>query len=79
VPRNEKVEKILAAWFDLTTAADTHKASALTVLNRLLDKARTDSNLSRSDLLQALRPRFDEFYKRRITEENQFRRQFRKS
>lgn len=71
--RNEEIEEILCAWYDLKMAAEAHKASALTVLNRLLDRRREGTNLSRSDLLQALRSRFDTFYRRRSKEENQFR------
>ena len=71
--RNEKVEQILAAWYRLKTADDKHKASALASLNRLLDDARANTDSSRSDLMEALRPRFDDFYKQRVREENKFR------
>jgi hypothetical protein len=73
VSRNEKIEQILAAWYRLKTAGDKHKASALASLNRLLDDARAGTDASRSDLLEALRPRFDAFYKQRAREENKFR------
>jgi hypothetical protein len=73
VSRNEKIEQILAAWFRLKTADDRHKASAIASLNRLLDDARASSNASRNDLMQALRPRFDAYYKRKVREENKFR------
>jgi hypothetical protein len=74
VPRNEDIEKILAAWYRLKTSLDKHKAAAAASLNRLLDDARTGSNLSRAELLEALRPRFDEYYKQKVREENTFRR-----
>lgn len=71
--RHEQIEQILAAWYRLKTADDKNKASALASLNRLLDDARASSDASRSDLLQALRPRFDAFYKQKVREENKFR------
>jgi hypothetical protein len=73
VSRNEKIEQILAAWYRLKTAGDKHKSSAVASLNRLLDDARANSNASRSDIMEALRPRFDAFYKQRVREENKFR------
>ncbi len=71
--RNEEIEQILAAWYRLKTADNKHKASAVASLNRLLDDARSGSDASRSDLLQALRPRFDAYYKQKVREENKFR------
>ncbi len=71
--RNERLEQILAAWYRFKTADDKHKASALASLNRLLDDARANSNASRSELIEALRPRLDAFYKQKIREENRFR------
>lgn len=71
--RNEKIEQILAAWYRLKTAGNEHKAQAVASLNRLLDDARAGTDASRSDLMEALRPRFDAFYKRRMREENKFR------
>lgn len=73
MPRDERIEKVLAAWYEFKTAGDPHKAAALAALNRLLDEQRGGTNLSRSDLLQALRSRFDAFYKVKLREENQFR------
>ena len=73
MPRDERIEKILAAWYEFKTAGDPHKAAALAVLNRLLDEHRSNTLLSRTDLLQALRPRFDEFFRVKLREENQFR------
>lgn len=71
--RSEDIEQILAAWYRLKTA-QKHKAIAATTLNRLLDDARAGTNLSRQELLEALRPRFDDYYKQKIREENRFRR-----
>ena len=71
--RNENIEEILAAWYRLKTAGDKHKAQAVASLNRLLDDARLNTNASRADILEALRPRFDAFYKQRMREENKFR------
>lgn len=71
--RNEQIEQILAAWYRLKTAGDKHKAQAVASLNRLLDDARAGTDASRSDLMQALRPRFDAFYKQRVREEHKFR------
>lgn len=73
MPRDERVERILAAWYEFKTAGDPHKSAALASLNRELDECRHGTNLSRTDLLQALRPRFEEFYKVKLREENQFR------
>ena len=71
--RNEDIEKILAAWYRLKTA-QKDKATAAASLNRLLDDARARTNLSRQDLIEALRPRFDDYYRQKIQEENRFRR-----
>ena len=73
MPRDERIERILAAWYEFKTAGDPHKAAALASLNKELDERRHATNLSRTDLLQALRARFDDFYKVKLREENQFR------
>ena len=72
--RNDKIEEILAAWYRLKTAEDKHKAAALASLNRVLDDARTGTNASRTEVMEALRRRLDDYCRQKTREENKFRR-----
>lgn len=71
--RNERIEAILAAWYHLRTAEGRHKTQALAGFHRLVDEARAGTSLSRSDLQEALYPRFAQYQRARVAAENQFR------
>jgi len=61
VPRNEQIEAILAAWYELENCAPFEKAKWRDERNKLLDQAIADTDSCHQELLEALRPRFDEF------------------
>jgi len=61
VPRNEQIEAILAAWYELENCAPPEKAKWRDERNNLLDRAIAGTRSCRQELLEALRPRFDDF------------------
>lgn len=71
--RNDRLERILAAWYALNTATTPYKAHVLADLNRFLDDARRDTYLSRQDIVEALRERFDAYYAARLKEDHALR------
>lgn len=67
--RHELLSKILAAKYELEVCEERDKARLLACLNRLLDDAIGQRNLSRYDLLEALRDRMAEYRKQRRIQE----------
>jgi hypothetical protein len=63
VPREARIEAILAAWYELVNCAPSEKAGWWEQRKKLLDEAITDAgNRScRHELLEALGPRFHEY------------------
>ena len=61
MPREERIEAILAAWYDLITCAPSEKASRRNGLNALLDEAIAGTRSCRQELLEALGPRFQDY------------------
>jgi hypothetical protein len=61
VPREERIEAILAAWYELVTCAPNDRASRRDDRNFLLDQAIAGTRSCREELLEALGPRFREF------------------
>jgi len=63
--RHDLLAKILAAKYELEVCEDRNKTRLLGNLNSLLDQAIGERNLSRSELLEALRDRMAEYRKAR--------------
>ena len=61
MPREERIEAILAAWYDLVTCAPSERAKSRDHLNALLDQAIDGTRSCRQELLEALGPRFQDF------------------
>lgn len=61
MPREERIEAILAAWYELVNCAPTDKARYRDRRNALLDQAIAGTRSCREELLEALGPRFQEF------------------
>ena len=61
VPRDERIEQILAAWYELQQCAPSEKARRRKLRNELLDQAIAGTRSCRQELLEALAPRFDEY------------------
>ena len=61
MPRSERIEAILAAWYELENCAPPEKARWRDERNKLLDQAIAGTRSCPQELLEALRPRFDEF------------------
>jgi hypothetical protein len=61
VPREEKIEAILGAWYELVTCAPNERASRRDKRNALLDQAIAGTRSCREELLEALGPRFRDF------------------
>ena len=61
MPRDEQIEAILAAWYELENCAPPEKARWRDERNKLLDQAIAGTRSCRQELLEALRPRFDDF------------------
>jgi hypothetical protein len=61
VPREERIEAILAAWYELVSCAPSERAKYRNLLNLLLDQAIAGTRSCRQELLEALGPRFHEF------------------
>jgi hypothetical protein len=61
VPREERIEAILAAWYDLITCAPSEKAARRNSLNALLDEVIVGTRSCRQELHEALGPRFQDY------------------
>jgi len=63
--RNEELEKLLAAKYELEFCDDDEKATYLANYERLLDKALENSNVSRFGLTEAIRTAYIEYKRAR--------------
>lgn len=61
MPRDERIEAILAAWYELVNCAPSERAGRRDELNKLLDQAIAGTRSCRQELLEALAPRFDDY------------------
>jgi hypothetical protein len=61
VPRDEQIEAILAAWYELEQCAPWEKARRRDQRNVLLDQAIAGTGSCRQELLEALGHRFNAF------------------
>jgi hypothetical protein len=61
VPREERIEAILAAWYELENCAPSERAVYRDLRNALLDQAIAGTRSGRLELLEALGPRFQDF------------------
>jgi len=59
--RQADLERLLQTWYDLEGCHPGEKANQREAFNRLLDKARAGTSLSRQDLIQALADRYRVF------------------
>lgn len=71
--RHELLSKILQAKYELEICEERDKARLLANLNTLLDQAIGQRNLSRYDLIEALRDRMSQFRKARRKQEMPWR------
>lgn len=71
--RHELLLKILQAKYELEVCEERSKARLLANLNTLLDAAIGTRNISRYELLEALRDRMAEYRKSRYKQENPWR------
>ncbi|MGD0412257.1 MAG: hypothetical protein ABSC18_11195 [Verrucomicrobiota bacterium] len=67
--RHELLSKILEAKYELEICEESHKARLLANLNSLLDKAIGSRNLSRYELIEALRGRMAAYRSQRHKQE----------
>jgi cytochrome c551/c552 len=58
VPREERIEAILAAWYELEESAPSEKAKWRERRNALIDQAIAGTRSCHQELLEALGPRF---------------------
>ena len=68
--RHELLSRILIAKYELEICGERDKARLLANLNTLLDEAIGTRNLSRYELLEALRPRIAEYRSARRKQES---------
>ena len=61
MPREERIEAILTAWYELITCAPSERSKFRDQRNALLDQAIAGTRSCRQELLEALGPRFQEF------------------
>jgi hypothetical protein len=61
VPREERIEAILAAWYELINCAPSERARCRNLRNALLDQAIAGTRSCRQELLEALGPRLEDF------------------
>ena len=61
MPREERIEEILAAWYDLVNCEPSERAKFRDKRNALLDQAIAGTRSSQQELLEALGPRFKEY------------------
>ena len=69
MPRHELLEAILAAQFALEYAEPEDLPAALERLNEMLDQAIAGTQLTRRELLSALRDRYKEFKRAQLLAE----------
>jgi hypothetical protein len=61
VPREERIEAVLAAWYELQHCAPSERAKWRNQRDKLLDEATAGSRSCRQELLEALGPRFHDY------------------
>lgn len=63
MPREERIEAILAAWYELQNCAESEKAKWRDQRDKLLDEAiaAAGGRSCLQELLEALAPRFDQY------------------
>jgi len=61
VPREDRIEAILAAWYELVNCAPSESARWRDHRNALLDQAIAGTRSCRQELLEALGPRFHDY------------------
>ena len=61
MPREERIEAILAAWYELVNCAPSERARCRDQRNAMLDQAIAGTRSCRQELLEALGSRFQEF------------------
>ena len=61
MPREERIEAILTAWYELQNCAPSEKAKWRDQRNQLLDRAIAGTRSCREELLEALGSRFDDY------------------
>lgn len=71
--RHELLEKILAAKYELEISEEQGKARLLANLNALLDQAIGTRNLSRYELLEAIRDRMASYRSQRWKQDRPWR------
>jgi hypothetical protein len=59
--KSERIEAILAAWYELENCAPSERARWRDQRNTLLDQAIAGTRSCRQELLEALGPRFRDF------------------
>lgn len=64
--RNQKLERLLAAKYELECCDDDEKAMYLANYERLLDEVLQNSNVSRFGLTEAIRPAYIEYRRSRV-------------
>lgn len=68
MPREERIEAILAIWYELVNCAPHERAKFRDQRNALLDEAVAGTRSCRQELLEALGPRFQQFKLARLKE-----------
>jgi hypothetical protein len=61
VPRDERIEAILAAWYEMEECAPSEKAKWRDQRNKLVEQAIAGTRSCRQELLEALGPRFVDY------------------
>jgi hypothetical protein len=61
VPREERIEAILAAWYELQNCAPSEKAKWRNERDKLIEEAIAGTRSCRQELLEALAPRFNQY------------------
>ena len=61
MPREERIEAILAAWYELQNCAPSEKAKWRNERDKLIEEAIAGTRSCRQELLEALAPRFNQY------------------
>jgi hypothetical protein len=61
VPREERIEAILAAWYELQNCAPSEKAKWRNERDKLIEESIAGTRSCRQELLEALAPRFNQY------------------
>ena len=69
MPRNEKIEEILKAWWEFDHCEHNQKAQFLETLNQLLDEVIVESNLTRDQVLDFLWGQYSDYKNSKRREE----------